>query len=76
MRFHVSLSPATAEKQHEGGGDSVYDDRQYLGTSFADAQREFKEVNISQWGKNQKKIDHLRFKSAFSNCFGSESKFY
>ena len=40
------------------------------------AQREFKEVNISQWGKNQKKIDHLRFKSAFSNCFGSESKFY
>ena len=40
------------------------------------AQREFKEVNISQWGKNQKKFDHLRFKSAFSNCFGSESKFY
>ena len=40
------------------------------------AQREIKEVDISQWGKNQKKFDHLRFKSAFSNCFGSESKFY
>ena len=39
------------------------------------AQREFKEVDISQWGKKLKKFDHLRFKNAFYNSFGSESKF-
>ena len=37
------------------------------------AQREFKEVDISQWGKKIKKIDHLRFRNAFYNSFGSES---
>ena len=36
------------------------------------AQREIKEVDISQWGK---KIYHLRFKNAFYNSFESESKF-
>ena len=39
------------------------------------AQREFKGVNLSQWTKKLKNIDHLRFKNAFYNSFASESKF-